>query len=50
MLSDEAWGAHMQDRNEERVEWALEAMGHALGDELGVDVEGQRRRFLRRPR
>ena len=50
VLSDEAWGAHMQDRNEERVEWALEAMGHALGDELGVEVEGQRRRFLRRPR
>jgi len=51
VLSDEALGAHMQDRNEERIEWLLETMEAELADELGVEVRRTGRRHgLRRPR
>ena len=35
--SGEAWGAHDQDRNRERIDWAREAMRDAIGAELGVE-------------
>jgi hypothetical protein len=51
VLSDEALGAHMQDRNDERIEWALRAMQGELGDELGVELKPPGRRHgLHRPR
>ena len=50
VLSQEALGARMSDRNEERVAWALEAMEHAIGRELGAPVPTGPRRGLRRLR
>jgi hypothetical protein len=51
VLSDEALGAHMQDRNEERIDWLVGTMEAELADELGVEVRRTGRRHgLRRPR
>jgi hypothetical protein len=50
VLSEEAVGAHMQDRNDERIAWALEAMERELGSELGAPVAIGRRRGLHRLR
>ena len=50
VLGEEAVGAHMQDRNEERIGWALEAMERELGEELGAPVPTGRRRGLHRLR
>ena len=50
VLSEEALGAHMADRNDERIAWALEAMEAELGRELGVRMPHGRRHGLHRPR
>jgi hypothetical protein len=50
ILSEEALGAHMADRNDERISWALVAMQRELGREFGVQVRTGRRRGLGRPR
>jgi hypothetical protein len=50
VLSEEALGAHMADRNDERIAWALEAMEAELGRELGVEMPRGRRHGLHRPR
>lgn len=50
ILSDEALGAHMQDRNDERIDWALKAMQAELGHELGAELKPGRRHGLHRPR
>ncbi|HJZ62330.1 MAG TPA: hypothetical protein VKD47_09255 [Miltoncostaeaceae bacterium] len=51
VLSEEALGAHMQDRSDERIEWLLETTEAELADELGVEVRRTGRRHgLHRPR
>lgn len=50
VLSQEALGAHGADRNEERVEWALDAMRTELARDLGVQEWTGRRGGLRRRR
>jgi hypothetical protein len=50
ILSEEALGAHMQDRNEERIDWARRAMQAELGHELGVELKPGWRHGLHRPR
>ena len=50
VLSQEALGAHGADRNEERVEWVLDAMRTGLARELGVQARTGRRGGLRRRR
>jgi hypothetical protein len=50
ILSEEALGAHMQDRNDERIDWALRAMQAELGHELGVELKPGWRHGLHRPR
>lgn len=49
ILSEEALGAHMADRNEERVHWIVESVQRQLAGELGVEAEsGFRRRVFKR--
>jgi hypothetical protein len=50
VLSEEALGAHMADRSEERIDWALTAIEREIGRELGVPVPTGRRRGLHRLR
>jgi hypothetical protein len=50
ILSEEALGAHMQDRNDERIDWALRAMQAELGHKLGVELKPGWRHGLHRPR
>jgi hypothetical protein len=48
--NEEALGAHMADRNRERIDWAPQAMRHATAGELGVEPESDHwwRRLLPR--
>ena len=50
VLSEEAIGAHMADRSEERIDFALTAMERAIAEEIGAPVPTGRRRGLRRLR
>jgi len=50
VLSEEALGAHMADRSEERIDFALTAMERSIAEELGAPVPTGRRRGLRRLR
>ena len=50
VLSQEALGAHGADRNEERIEWVLDAMRMGLAGELRVKAKTGRRGGLRRRR
>jgi hypothetical protein len=45
--SDEALGAHGQDRRQERIAWARHAMRSAILDELGVEEQAVWRTRLR---
>jgi hypothetical protein len=45
--SEEALGAHMADRNRERIDWALQAMRWATARDLGVELQSGHR--WRRP-
>jgi hypothetical protein len=46
--SGEAWGAHDQDRNRERIDWARRSMRDAIAAELGVGEPEAWRVRLRR--
>ena len=50
VLSQEALGAHIADRSEERIDFLLTAMERSLAHELGAPVAPGRRRGLRRLR
>jgi hypothetical protein len=50
ILSEEALGAHMADRNDERIAWALVAMQQELGREFGVEMRTGKRHGVDPPR
>lgn len=49
VLSEEALGAHMADRNEERVRFLFEAMQRQLATDLDVEAKTGFRRGIFRP-